>query len=63
MSLTASLKQATGLASDLDLMNHLQDLGLVSDEAVTIADCAYVDLKRAYQLLVTASHQQHDTTE
>jgi hypothetical protein len=35
--------------SDNDLMDKLQDIGLVSDEAVTIDDCADRDLIAAYQ--------------
>jgi hypothetical protein len=31
------------------LMDKLQDMGLVSDEAVTIDDCSDRDLIRAYQ--------------
>lgn len=37
----------------IELMNVLQDRGLVSDEAVTIDDVAIVDLVTAYE---TISH-------
>ena len=37
------------VTSNDKLMDRLQDLGLVSDEAITIEDCADRDLIQAYQ--------------
>ena len=43
------LRRKFGVNNDVELMNELQDIGLVSDEAVTIEECADRDLVRAYQ--------------
>ena len=48
----ALLRAALKPASDTELMNQLQDQGLVSDEAVFLADCAGVDLRQACEKLV-----------
>jgi hypothetical protein len=47
----ALLRAALKPESDTDLMNQLQDLGLVSDEAVFIEDCAMVDMENALRKL------------
>ena len=47
--LTERLKVKFLVNSPNALMDKLQDLGLVSDEAVTIEDCADRDLITAYQ--------------
>jgi len=36
-----------GARNDMELMNALQDQGLVSDEAILLADCADRDLMHA----------------
>lgn len=48
--LVERLKVKFFAGSDNKLMDKLQDLGLVSDEAVTVDDCADRDLIQAYQL-------------
>lgn len=48
----ALLRAALKPESDTDLMNQLQDQGLVSDEAVFLTDCAGVDLRNACEELV-----------
>ncbi len=51
--LITSLKSVHGVASDVELVNTLQGMGLVADEAVNLADCADSDLVRAWNRAVT----------
>jgi hypothetical protein len=46
--LITRLQSKFRVGSDNRLMDKLQDFGLVSDESVTIADCADRDLIAAY---------------
>lgn len=49
-TLIRRLKSIHGIRADkeIELMNHLQQNGLVSDNCVTLADVPLVDLQRAY---------------
>ena len=46
--LIEELKQVFGFDNEGDLMNHLQNTGLVADEAVSLKDVPVCDLKRAH---------------
>lgn len=47
--LASLLRMATGAKNDTELMNYLQNSGLVSDNAVTIDDVAEADLSAAIE--------------
>jgi len=48
--LVEELKRKFRVGSEAKLMDRLQDYGLVSDEAVTLEDCADRDLIAAWNL-------------
>ncbi len=50
--LITEMQELTGEETLIGLMNELQNLGLVSDEAVEITDVASVDLVRARNVLL-----------
>ena len=51
--LLSQLRSLHGVQNDTELMNSLQDHGLVSDNAETLDDCADGDLVRALNQEVT----------
>ena len=55
--LVRRLKKAYNTAEDTELMNELQDNGLVSDNAVTIIDVAEGDLEMALDYVLTRTRK------